>query len=176
MARIQTCGFSGRPADYHDRRDLEPEILMKLCLHSDMQTGRGKSRLGPSTGRRVMVVQRRAIELQVMAEMLGALGCRVTRVAESGKALLYIGRESFDMVISELDIPKFNGFQLARCIRKCAPQIPILLMTARCQAEVVDYMDSQVVDGWLFKPFRLSVLSDVLKEVGWTSQSAAQAE
>jgi hypothetical protein len=33
---------------------------------------------------------------------------------------------------------------------------------------VADYMDSQVVDGWLFKPFRLSVLSDMLKEVEWT--------
>ena len=62
-------------------------------------------------------------------------------------------------------MPQINGFRLAYHIRKHSPQTRILIMTAYCQAEVVEYMDSGVVDGWLFKPFRLGELNEVLKSI-----------
>jgi len=168
MTRINTCSSHGRPADEYRRHNLQTDALMNLDLHDGLHNRAGKSRPRLSTGRHVMVVQKRAIELKAMAEMLSTLGCRVTPAAESGKALLYFGREPCELVISELDMPQLNGFQLARRIRKHAPQTRILLMTACCQAEVADLMASQVVDGWLFKPFRLSVLSDMLNSVNWS--------
>ena len=141
---------------------------MNLYLDDDMHLGESKRKTHRSNGRHVMLVQRRAIELQAMAGILSVLGYRVTAAEESGKALFYFGREPCELVISELDMPQLNGFQLARCIRKHSPRTRILMMTACCQAEVAGYMNSQIVDGWLFKPFRMSVLSDMLKEVGWT--------
>jgi two-component system response regulator FlrC len=116
-----------------------------------------------SNGHHVMLVQRRAIELQVMVEMLNVLGYRVTTAKDCGKALLRFSREPCEVVICELDMPDFNGFQLAQLIRKHSPRTHILLMTACCQAEVVDYMDRGVVDGWLFKPFRIDAINDMLK-------------
>jgi len=168
MTRINTYIPCGRPADYYRRPDLRTDPLVNLGPHDGLHDWGGKSRPRLSTGRHVMLVQRRAIELQAIAGMLSTLGCRVTPVAESGKALLYFGREPCELVISELDMPQFNGFRLAQRIRKHSPRTRIFLMTACCQAEVVDLMASQVVDGWLFKPFRLSVLSDMLNSVNWS--------
>jgi len=168
MTQIQTLSQNERPANNHGRPNLRTDALMNLCLDDDMHPGGGKRKTHPLNGRHAMLVQRRTIELQAMAGILSVLGYRVTAVEESGKALWYFGREPCELVISELDMPQLNGFQFARRIRKHSPQTRILLMTACCQAEVADYMDSQVVDGWLFKPFRLNVLSDMLKEVEWT--------
>lgn len=164
MAPINTSSLYGRPAAYHQRHNFQTDALMNLGLHDCS----GKIRPSPSSGRHVLLVQKRPIELQAMAEMLSTLGYRVTPAAQSGKALLYFGRELCELVISELDMPRFNGFQLAQRIRKHAPRTHILLMTACCQAEVADLMARQVVDGWLFKPFRLSVLSDMLNSVKWS--------
>lgn len=164
MTPINTYSLIGRSAAYHQRRNFQTDALMNMDLHD---CG-GKIRPSPSTGRHVLLVQKQAIELKAMAKMLSTLGYRVTPAAQSGKALLYFGREHCELVISELDMPQLNGFQLARRIREHSPQIRILLTTACCQAEVVDLMASQVVDGWLFKPFRLSVLSDMLNSINWS--------
>ncbi len=130
-----------------------------------MLTGKGKRWKPKSKNRRVMLVQRPSIELQAMAEMLSVLGYRVIPIEDSAAALLYFGREPCEMVISELGMPQVNGFQLAQWIRRHSPQTRILIMTACCQAEVVDYMESQVVDGWLFKPFGLVALNHMLQSV-----------
>lgn len=163
MIKINPYSPYDRPADYHRRHDLQADALINLELHDHGC----QSRSSPTCGRLAMLVQKQPIELQAMAEMLSALGYRVIPVAESGKALLYFGRDPCELVISDLDMPQLNGFQLARRIREHSPRTHILLMTACCQAEVVDLMDSRVVDGWLFKPFRLSVLSDMLNSVNW---------
>lgn len=113
----------------------------------------------------VMIVQSGAPELQAVTENIRTWGYRVTPVEESGKALLYFGREPCDVLISELDMPRFNGFQLARCIRRHAPQTRILLMTACCKAEVADLMDDRVANGWLFLPFGADVLKNMLEGV-----------
>jgi DNA-binding response OmpR family regulator len=171
------------------RRRRSTGIHIGCRLQTDLLTSRSPFGGAPapvmnrhrrSDGRHVLLVQSRSVELQTMAEMLRILGYHVTSAENCGKALLYFGREPCEVVISELDMSGFNGFQLARCIRRHSPGTRILLMTACCQAEVVDYMDCGVVDGWLFKPFRMELLEDMLKsalntdkEVGWTIQAAA---
>jgi DNA-binding NtrC family response regulator len=112
--------------------------------------------------RHVMLVQSGAIELRAVTEMIRALGFRVTPVEESGKALSCFGREPCEVVISELDMQQVNGYQLAWHIRQHSPRTRILLMTACCQAEVAEYMNDRVVDGWLFKPFGFQVLKEML--------------
>jgi DNA-binding response OmpR family regulator len=163
MNRIQALSHSRRPDDFSREPNLQTDIYMRLCLHDSKHSGESKSQNRRSNGRHVMLVQRGAIELHAVAKMISALGYHVTPVKESEKALLYFSREPFEVVISELDMPQLNGFQLAQRIRQHAPQTRILLMTACCQAEVVHYMNDRVVDGWLFKPFRMDVLDDMLK-------------
>lgn len=163
MPRIQALSHTRRPFDYYGSHTLQTDALVSCHLQDGKQSGQSTSRNRRSNDRHVMLVQRGAVERLVMSEMLSVLGYRVTQVDDGGKALVYFGREPCEVVISELNMPQFNGFQLARCIRKHSPQTRILLMTPCCQAEVVNYMDSRLVDGWLFMPFRMDVLKDMLR-------------
>jgi two-component system capsular synthesis sensor histidine kinase RcsC len=122
----------------------------------------------PDVGRHVMLVQHNGIELCVLKEMLSALGCCVTTASEVGKAILYFVRDRHDLIISELDLPGLSGFQLAQRMKIHAPDTRIVLLTARCQAEVAAYMNTRVVDGWLFKPFRLQTLGEMLRKLAFS--------
>lgn len=175
MIQIQALKHHRRPAVYREEHRLQKIDLLRPRQHDRPYADENKIQTRRSYYRHVMLVQKQAIELQAMSEMLSALGYRVTPVEESEKALLYFGREPCEVVISELDMPQFNGFELAQRIRRRSPQTRILLMTACCQAEIVDYTDGRVVDGWLFKPFGIDVLKSKLQgvgnpeqEVGWT--------
>lgn len=170
MPQIRPSIHRRRSAGFHAGCNLQTEPLPSQRRHGGI----------PVPVMNVLLVQSRTVELQTMTEMLRILNYHVTAAEDSGKALLYFGREPCEVVISELDMPGFNGFQLAQCIRRHSPRTRILLMTACCQAEVVHYMDCRVVDGWLFKPFRMELLKDMLeislnsdKEVGWTIQEVA---
>lgn len=164
MPRTQALSHPRRPSKYY-WHPLQTDALVSWHLQDGKQSSESTSRNRRTNDWHVMLVQRRTVERRVMSEMLRVLGYRVTWAEDSGKALLYFGRELFQVVISELDMPKFNGFQLAGCIRKYSPQTRILLMTPCCRAEVVSYMESRLVDGWLFKPFRMDVLKDMLISV-----------
>lgn len=165
MSQIQASSYSRRSPGYPGDRHPQSDALMGLGRRIDSHAGVGKRRNRRSNDRHVMLVQWRAIELRALTKMLIVLGYRVTTAEDCGKALFYFGREPCEVVISELDMPGLNGFQLARCVRKYSPRTHILLMTARCQAEVTDYMDRRVVDGWLFKPFRMNMFKDMLQNV-----------
>lgn len=165
MIQIQALKHHRRPVYYREERRLQQIDSLRPRRHDRLYADENKIQTRRSYYQHVLLVQKQAIELQAMAEMLNALDYRVTPVEESGKALLYFGREPCEVVISELDMPQFNGFELAKCIRRHSPRTRILLMTACCQAEVVDYMDGRVVDGWLFKPFGIDVLKSKLQGV-----------
>ena len=163
MPQIQSLSHHRRLSDNYGEHHQQTDALTSRYLHdskdSNESTNQNHHR---SNDRHAMLVQRIAVEQKVMSAMLSVLGYRVTQAEDSGKALLYFGREPCEVVISELDMPQLNGIQLARCIRKHSPQTRILMMTPCCQAEVVDHLESRLVDGWLFKPFRMDVLKDML--------------
>ena len=74
------------------------------------------------------------------------------------EALSLLREQDFDMVISDIMMPKLDGFALAKEIRAADKQIPILFMTA------LDDMSSQQrgyklgVDDYVVKPFDAEVL------------------
>lgn len=154
-----------RLADSRQRPDLQTTIAKRLCPHRRERPGGGTIQNRMFNNGHVMLVQSDAMELRVVGEMISVLGYRVSPIKESGEALFYFGRKPCDVVICELDMQQINGYQLAQRIRRRSPCTRILLMTACCQAEVVDYMEGRLVDGWLFKPFGIEVLKNRLESI-----------
>ena len=61
---------------------------------------------------------------------LAGLMTQVTSRAESALAMLVKGSEVFDLVLADIATPgAINGIELARCLRRSHPELPVLLMT-----------------------------------------------
>ena len=114
----------------------------------------------------VLIVHYRSQTSKMMATMFRRLGYRVATALDSTSALLSFGRKPYDLLFTDLDMPTLNGYYLARQIKRHRPQAKAVAMTCRCQAELVEFMGDGIIDGWLFKPFNLTALSDTLTNIG----------
>ncbi|MDO8427540.1 MAG: sigma-54 dependent transcriptional regulator [Deltaproteobacteria bacterium] len=89
-----------------------------------------------------------------------------TELAEDGReALMKIGEGRFDMVISDLKMPGMGGMELLRSIKKVAPHMPFLLITAFGTIQkAVEAVKEGAVD-FILKPFTLEALEATVEKV-----------
>lgn len=69
--------------------------------------------------------------LKVNAKILGSLGYQVTSVGDSQQALSLFQADptAFDLILTDMTMPKLTGDQLAEAILSIRPDIPIILCT-----------------------------------------------
>ena len=77
---------------------------------------------------------------------------------EEALALLLNGDKTFDVVVLDVMLPGLDGFSLASRLREQGYFVPILMLTARGQAQDVLRGFEAGADDYLPKPFDLSVL------------------
>ncbi len=78
--------------------------------------------------------------------------------AEQALSLLVDDHKAYDVVVLDVMLPGMDGFSLASSLRSQGQFVPILMLTARGQAEDVLRGFEAGADDYLPKPFELSVL------------------
>lgn len=80
--------------------------------------------------------------------------------AENGiEALEKTETQRFDMIISDIMMPKMDGFALADSIRSLDKNIPIIFMTAKDDKASKMFGYSIGVDDYIVKPFDIDILA-----------------
>jgi DNA-binding response OmpR family regulator len=83
----------------------------------------------------------------------------IVGAAEPALSLLLEQRKLYDVVVLDVMLPGMDGFSLASTLRAAGQFVPILILTARGQAEDVLRGFEAGADDYLPKPFELSVLT-----------------
>jgi len=91
---------------------------------------------------------------------LEAEGYNVDAVSDAEKALSLLEERprEYDVIVLDVMLPGMDGFSMARQLRSQGQFVPILMLTARGQAEDVLRGFEAGADDYLPKPFELSVL------------------
>ena len=85
-----------------------------------------------------------------------------TMVAYDGAmGLRLFQSHSFQLVISDIILPKLDGFELCKEIRKSNPHIPVLMLTALGSTD--DKLDGFGADDYMVKPFDFRELNARIK-------------
>lgn len=99
--------------------------------------------------------------------------------AEQAESLLLDRRDAYDVVVLDVMLPGMDGFSLAKSLRRKGQFVPILMLTARGQAEDVLRGFEAGADDYLPKPFDLSVLiariNALLRRREWLRKSRQEA-
>ena len=113
---------------------------------------------------RVLIVDDEAALLKICARAVSAGGYHVTTCTDGAHAVQALSEWSFDVVVSDLEMPKLGGLDLLREIRKIDHDLPVVLMTGR---PTLDSAVSAVELGalrYLLKPFPPNRLLEFVHE------------
>ena len=94
----------------------------------------------------------------LMSRYLGAQGYRVTTAQDAAEARKHMTSFAFDLLILDVMMPGENGFDLAISLRRDS-QVPIIMLTARSEAEDRVRGFEAGADDYLSKPFEPKELS-----------------
>lgn len=91
---------------------------------------------------------------EMLKDLLGEAGFEVTTAADGAEGLKAFKRERFDLVVTDLLVPKLDGIRLAEEIRKLDPKAKILVITAITHS-LAKELDAAPIDGYFPKPLHL---------------------
>lgn len=100
---------------------------------------------------------------------------RVAEVVSGKLALDYVRQNPVDVILLDLSMPMMDGFQTFEELRKMEEciNVPILLVTGRCDKETILSSGLMGVDGFLAKPVSKEILTQKVLEVYRVRQSKA---
>ena len=110
----------------------------------------------------VLVAEDNPVNREILKEQLEALGVQVTLAEDGEQALLCWSEASFDLVITDVNMPRLDGYQLTRRIREHDPLVPIIGVTANALREEGEQCLKAGMNVWLVKPLSLTTLRQTL--------------
>ncbi len=105
----------------------------------------------------IMVVDDEKTILRLLSRTLEPEGYGVI-VADNGRAALgLLGENTTDLVILDIMMPGLDGFEVLNLIRQRS-NIPVIMLTARCEVTTLRDALSLGADDYVRKPFRTQEL------------------
>ena len=101
---------------------------------------------------RVLVVDDEKSIRRTLGEFLRAEGYEVVEAEDAESAQRCLGEDGFDVVVTDIVLPRVSGVELLRRIQACAPDVPVVMMTGEPTVETAtESLRAGAVD-YLFKP------------------------
>lgn len=117
--------------------------------------------------KRIMAVDDSATIRQILSASLVNAGYDVVEAVDGQDALKKIESENINMMITDLNMPKMDGIELIRHLRKDGIHrfLPIIMLTTESQEEKKKQGKAAGASGWIVKPFTPNQLLAVVKMV-----------
>ncbi len=116
---------------------------------------------------RILLVDDEHAIVAMEKQFLERLGYRITAFTGGVEALEAFreGPDQFDLVMTDLSMPKMPGDKLAAELIKIRPDIPILLCTGFSETLTEETIASLGIRGFMMKPIVIKVLAKKLREL-----------
>jgi two-component system, cell cycle sensor histidine kinase and response regulator CckA len=116
---------------------------------------------------RVLVVEDEAAVRGLVSRMLASLGYSVV-VAVDGNEALHLALEPeahFDVLVTDVIMPRMNGVELARRLRIAFPDLPVVYVSGYSDRTLAQPSRKEKGIAFLAKPFNVAALAHKLREV-----------
>tara|TARA_Y100000766_G_scaffold40253_1_gene30370 strand:+ start:4449 stop:4874 length:426 start_codon:yes stop_codon:yes gene_type:complete len=117
---------------------------------------------------KILVVDDMPLMRHVLINMLRQLDYKnVVEATDGQQALKILRQQKFDLVITDLHMPKVDGVNLLDNIRhdQALVDLPVIMVTCEDNADTVKQVIKAKVSGFIIKPFNMNVLSAQLNRL-----------
>ena len=105
---------------------------------------------------------------RIVRGLLKEMGCNNVDEAEDGAVALQLLKTSrYDFVVSDINMPNMNGFELLKAIKAedSLRHIPVLMVTAEARKEDIVLAAQSGAAGYIVKPFTKATLEEKLTKI-----------
>ena len=120
-----------------------------------------------TTAKTILTVDDSATIRDMLYATLSSLGYRVVQAADGQLGLETLEREQPDVIITDINMPKMDGYEVIRQLRKNPRHktTPILVLTTESDADKRNIARSAGATGWMVKPFDPEGLIAIINKV-----------
>jgi signal transduction histidine kinase/CheY-like chemotaxis protein len=159
QAILKTLGAAPQP----ELESLAPAI----------SAGAGPEANGQPHPLRILLAEDNAVNQKLMLHLLEKSGYSVTVAADGVLALEACKRQSFDLVLMDIQMPRMGGFEATKAIRQfeeaTGRHIPIIALTAHAMKGDRDRCLEAGMDDYLSKPIQKAALFETILRVTETT-------
>ncbi len=105
---------------------------------------------------------------RIVRGLLKEMGCNNADEAEDGAVALNMLKSSkYDFVVSDINMPNMNGFELLKAVKadEGLRHIPVLMVTAEARKEDIVMAAQSGAAGYIVKPFTKATLEEKVQKI-----------
>lgn len=121
----------------------------------------------------ILIVDDEEMMRNLLSKILSREGYRISSAEDGQTALETMGQEKIDIVISDMKMPRMNGFELLKVIKQEYPEVGVIIMTAYGDTYTVKDALLLGADEYITKPFKSYEISLVVERAYWRILSAS---
>ncbi len=124
--------------------------------------------MSSATDMKFLIVDDFSTMRRIVRGLLKESGFNNAEEAEDGvMALQKLRNDRFDFVVSDINMPKMNGFELLAQIKadETLKHLPVLMVTAEARKEDIVRAAQEGAAGYIVKPFTKATLEEKVEKI-----------
>lgn len=117
----------------------------------------------------ILLVEDNKINLMLIKKLIQNLGYTITTAESGEEALVLISKHSFDLLLTDIQMPVMSGLDLARSTRRLADvvksKIPIIALTGYAGDDEIQDALNAGINAVLTKPFGPEAMDELIKKM-----------
>jgi DNA-binding response OmpR family regulator/anti-sigma regulatory factor (Ser/Thr protein kinase) len=142
-------------------------ILLPVIDEAELATDGRSSEIAPRGDEKVLIVDDEEMIVDILTQLLSQLGYQTVSMTDSSKALeaFRIHPDAYDLVISDMTMPKLTGIQLAQKMRKIRPDIPIIICSGYSEQISIEKSKKYGIQAFIMKPVIMNDMAKTIRDV-----------
>jgi signal transduction histidine kinase/CheY-like chemotaxis protein/HPt (histidine-containing phosphotransfer) domain-containing protein len=169
------AAYLTKPVDWKELRDIIASILTEKVKTTAPTTSLVPEQLGKGMrGLRILLAEDNEVNQELAQSLLKKYGHSVLLANDGQEALATWEKESFDLILMDLQMPVMGGFEATAAIRRkeahTGAHIPIVAMTAHAMKGDRENCLAAGMDGYVPKPISVKNLLDAIDAVAGSAK------
>jgi two-component system, sensor histidine kinase and response regulator len=167
---LGVAAYLTKPVDWKELRDIIASILTEKVKTTPAKTSPVPEQFGKGMrGLRILLAEDNEVNQELAQSLLKKYGHSVLLANNGREALSAWEKESFDLILMDLQMPVMGGFEATAAIRRkeadTGAHIPIVAMTAHAMKGDRENCLAAGMDGYVPKPISVKNLLEAIDAV-----------
>ena len=114
---------------------------------------------------RVLIVDDEPNMRNMLMAILNHHGYKTAAASNGAEAVEVAKKESFHLVISDITMPKMDGFQLLEALQDMTPDTKVILFSGVCTEDRAQLAKEKGAAEFIHKPFELAELTATVERI-----------